>query len=258
MRTRTRRLAAVTLAAAALLPLTPLATPVASAQATDAPSVQALVATRVRLTTTRPVTYNGQSGFVTATVLSRVAGAGIPTGWVDFAVDGVLSDTEPLDAVGRARMPYSLLYPGTFEITAQDSGDATFAPSASAVPLVQTVLANAPDTLVTFRPATVAGGEVSRLIVAVTNNGPTWMPDVAMGVLLPPLPTAIVSLPPGVGCRRAVPNLLYCLTSLPRGATRRIVLEVATSLPGTYSASGYGRNIATGDETSMLATLTVV
>lgn len=216
-----------------------------------------LGASTTALTTTRAISYNGQAGSVTATVKAVAPAFGTPTGWVDFYVDGSWYWTSPVGTGGKATLDYLNFSPGTYAITATYTGDVNFDVSASVGSLTQTILANAPTAGLTFTPSTVTTGGRSRLVVTATNNGPASMPNVAMGVLLPPLPVAVVSQPAGVGCRRALGNLLYCLVSLPKGATRQLVLDVVGSAPGTYSASSYARDIDTGDETYATATLAV-
>ncbi len=223
----------------------------------EAVSIVASSATTTRLSTTRAVAYNGQPGNVVATVKATTPSGGVPTGSVDFLVDGAVWWTSIVDARGKATLAFADLGPGTYVLSAAYSGDATHDPSTATSTLTQTILPNAPTAAVSFTPATVAVGGTSRLVVSATNNGPTSMPSVALGVVLPGLPFGVVSLPPGAGCRRSAPNLLYCLVSIPRGATRSIVLTVVGTVAGTFSSSGYARNIDTMDETGATATLTV-
>ena len=240
-------------------PITATYNPTGGGAFTSSPLVQTvnLGASTLALTTTRPVSYNGQAGNVTATVKPVAPAFGIPTGTVDFLVDGSWYWTSTLDANGKATLAYSDLAAGTYAITATYSGDTNFNGSSSVAALTQIILPNAPTAGVTFTPSTVVVGGVSKLVVTATNNGPIAMPNVAMGVLLPSLPATIVSLPPGTGCRRALRNLLYCGVSLPRGATRSIVLNVTGAVAGTYATSSYARNIDTGDETGAVASLIV-
>ena len=216
-----------------------------------------LGASTVALTTTRSISTNGQAGNVTATVKPVAPAFGIPTGTVDFLVDGSWYWTSTVDATGKATLAYSDLAPGTYAITATYSGDTNLNGSSSVAALTQTILPNAPTAGLTFTPSTIAVGGVSKLVVTAKNNGPLAMPNVAMGVLLPSLPSGVVSMPPGVGCRRALGNLFYCMVSLPRGATRSIVLTVTGTATGTYTASSYARNVDTGDETDATAPLIV-
>jgi hypothetical protein len=51
---------------------------------------------------------------------------------------------------------------------------------------------------------------------------------------------------------------VYCVVSIPAGATRKLTLSVtAPGTPGAFTASSYARNTDTGDETYATATLTV-
>ncbi len=215
----------------------------------------ALQATKTTLTSSRNPAYTAQTGGVTAKVKGTTA-LGVPTGTVDFYVDGDYWWTETLDTTGKAKLLYANIIAGSHTISAVYSGDVSYASSTSA-DLAQTVLATAPTTAMTFTPASVAPGGVSRLVLSATNNTPVSMPNLAIGLMLPP-GAAIVSTPPGVGCRRAWPNLFYCLTSVRPGATRSIVLDVtAPGAATTITASGYARNVDTLEETGATATLTV-
>jgi hypothetical protein len=213
------------------------------------------VATTTSLTTTRNPTYSAQSGGLTARV-SRKTALGVPTGTVDFYVDGQWWWTQPLDGTGRAQLLYSDLGLGTHTVSAVYSGDASYAGSTS-TELTQTVLATAPTAAMTYTPAAVAPGHVSRLVLSATNQTPVNMTGLAMGVMLPAGAT-IVSMPPGAGCRRAIGSLFYCLTSARPGVTRKIVVDVtAPAAPTVITTSGYARNIDTMDETGASATLSV-
>lgn len=230
----------------------------ASTATTGAPArlaAAALQATKTTVTTARNPAYTAQTGGVTAKVKGTTA-LGVPTGTVDFYVDGDYWWTEILDTTGKAKLLYANIMPGTHTISAVYSGDVNYASSTSA-DLAQTVLATAPTTTMTFTPASVAPGGVSRMVLAATNQTPVSMPSLAIGLILPP-GAAIVSTPPGVGCRRAWPNLFYCLTSAKPGATRSIVIDVtAPGAATTITASGYARNVDTMEETGATATLTV-
>jgi len=82
------------------------------------------------------------------------------------------------------------------------------------------------------------------------------MYGVALGVVLT-MNFTLVKQPVGGSCRRST-NVLYCLFSLPKGATKQLVLDMtAPTTPGQYTMNGYARNIDTMDETAASATLTV-
>jgi hypothetical protein len=207
------------------------------------------------LQTSKLVSYNSQPGRLTATVKPVVHSVVKPTGSVDFLVDGSWWWTSVLDAKGKATLDFVNLSPGTFAVTAEYSGDANFAPSSSA-PVTQTILASAPTAGLTFTPPTVVPGGVSRLSVSATNNTPKAMYGVALGVILT-MNFTLVKPPVGGSCRRSM-NVLYCLFSLQKGATKQLLLDVsAPTTPGVYTMNGYARNIDTMDETGASATLTV-
>lgn len=260
-RVLSRTTALLAVALAATLASTSAATAGVAGAAATTPNTQAtqalaLTATTTTLTTSRNPAYTAQAGGITARVKGTPA-LGVPTGSVDFYVDGQWWWTEILDATGRARLAYANVEPGTHTVSATYSGDANYDTSTSAT-LTQTVLATAPTTTLAYTPASVAPGGVSRLVLSATNQTPVNMPNLGMGVLLPAAGVTVVSTPPGVGCRRAWPNLFYCLTSARPGVTRKIVIDVTAPATSTLlTTSGYSRNIDTMEETGATATLTV-
>ena len=131
----TRKLAAVGLAVASIGGAVATSASAAGAAATRAAAVTLPVATTTKLVSSRPTANYGASGALTATVKSVVAGAGVPTGSVDFLVDGSWYWTATLDTTGKAKLMLADLYPsntpGTYQITAEYSGDATHDPSSS-------------------------------------------------------------------------------------------------------------------------------
>lgn len=212
-------------------------------------------ATTTALKTSKAIAYNGQPGSLTATVKAVSPARGTPTGYVDFYVDGSWWWTAAMVS-GKATMSFADIgLTGAHDVTATYTGDGNFGTSSSGI-VTQTILPAAPTAGLTFTPSTITVGGVSRLVVSAKNDTPVSMPNVAMGVLLK-LPATVVSQPAGIGCRRAYGGLLYCMTSLPAGATRNLVLDVTGSAPGAFTMSSYARNIDTGDETGAVATLTV-
>ncbi len=125
---------------AALLAVGVLAAP---AGATLTTAVTTPVATSTKLVSSKPLANYGNAGAITATVKSLTTGAGVPTGTVDFSIDGGWYQTATLDAVGKARLPladiYPAYFPGPHQVTASYSGDATHDPSAAA-PITQTLV----------------------------------------------------------------------------------------------------------------------
>ena len=99
-------------------------------------------ATTTTVTSTRPTADYGQNGTIIAVVRPVAPGAGVPTGTVDFSIDGGWYWNAPLDATGRAQLPLSYVYPaytpGTYTITAAFGGDANYDPSASTSGVAQT------------------------------------------------------------------------------------------------------------------------
>lgn len=214
-----------------------------------------IASTTTTITTTRNPTYSVQAGAITARVRGVAPAVGIPTGSVDFYVDGSWYWTAPVDAMGRAQLTYADLGTGTWNVTATYAGDLNFDASSSG-PIAQQILPTAPDTTVTYTPATVSTGGTSQLVIAAHNGTGINMPSVAIGLRMPP-GGVVVSMPGA--CRMAWPNLFYCLTSLSPGKTAKIVIRVtAPAAPLVITTSGYSRNIDTMDETGATATLTVV
>jgi hypothetical protein len=240
-----------------------LATAVAAASLALAPagaagaasSVTVGGATTTALKTSKAVAYNTQKGTLTATVKPVAPARGAVTGSVDFYVDGGWSWSSPVVA-GKAKMTFADLgVVGVHDVTATYTGDGTFELSSSGV-VTQTILPAAPTAGITFTPATIATGGTSRLVVSATNNTPVPMPNAALGVVLK-LPATVVAQPLNGSCRRSTGGLLYCMTSLPVHATRKLVLDVTGSAPGAFQMVSYARNTDTGEDTQALATLTV-
>ena len=100
--------------------------------------------TTTTITTTRPVGDYFLAGNIIATVRPITPGAGIPTGSVDFSVNGGWFWNAPLDARGRATLPLSAIYPafapGTYSITASYTGDANNNNSTTVTPVSETLI----------------------------------------------------------------------------------------------------------------------
>lgn len=210
---------------------------------------------------------NGKPGSIRAKVAAVAPGFGVPTGTVDFYLDPYDPNNPypympyvPLGPTGIALFDFSYFYgPGTYTVTAVYSGDSNFAGSVSST-LVQTVLVNAPTASVSYSPDTIMVGGSSTLTVSATNPTSFSMPSVALGVMPAGGTIAVLQQPAGGSCRAArvtTGTLYYCSLSLSAGATKSLKLKLTSSTAGTFSASGYARNIDSGDETSATATLTV-
>jgi hypothetical protein len=88
--------------------------------------------TRLVLRSAAPQSLAGQAATFTATVAAVPAGAGQPTGWVDFYVNGVLMGSSALQVIGhsdQATWATTSLGIGTYWISAIYTGDSQFAPS---------------------------------------------------------------------------------------------------------------------------------
>lgn len=157
------------------------ATPIATATATTA------VASKITLTTSNANARYGAAGKITATVRAVAASTLIPTGSVDFAVDGSWYWTSMLDANGKATLAladlYPSLYPGTYTITATYSGDQVY-DTAQSGPLLQTIVGSTAPAITTitmnsknrpvFSPRSFTMSSVSPMgcNVTITNNTP--------------------------------------------------------------------------------------
>jgi hypothetical protein len=95
-----------------------------------------VASTTTTLVTSKATANYGDAGSLTATVKPVAPAAGVPTGSVDFSVDGGWYLTVPVDANGRAKLLFADLFPsylpGTYQITASYTGDANNDPSTSA------------------------------------------------------------------------------------------------------------------------------
>lgn len=99
--------------------------------------------TTIKLVSSRPTAAYGQSGSVTASVRPVAPATSVPTGIVEFLVEGSWFWEEPLETRGKAALPLSAIYPsfypGPLQITAAYSGDENYNPSSTPTPLVQTL-----------------------------------------------------------------------------------------------------------------------
>jgi hypothetical protein len=109
-------------------------------QTVNAPSLQPTTTTLV--SSLNPSTVGQQVTFTA--LVSPGMSAGTPTGTVTFTIDGTPQTPVPLQVVnGHEQATFSIATqsPGTYTIAAKYNGDTTFAASAAASPLVQTVTA---------------------------------------------------------------------------------------------------------------------
>jgi hypothetical protein len=128
-------------------------TPVVSAPLTQTVGA---AETTTALVSSRPTANYGDAGNVTAAIKPVAPGTGIPTGSVDFFIDGGWYWNAQLDANGKATLPLSAIYPayypGTYAITATYSGDGNYNPSATPTALAQTLvgISSTPVTTITL------------------------------------------------------------------------------------------------------------
>jgi hypothetical protein len=101
-------------------------------------------ATTTTVVSSKPTATYGDAGAITATVKPVSPAAGVPTGSVDFSVDGGYYWTATLDSTGRAKLALADLYPafgpGPHVVTAAYIGDGDYAASVTAVGITQTLV----------------------------------------------------------------------------------------------------------------------
>jgi hypothetical protein len=130
------------------------------------------VPTKTTLSTAATPAVFGQAGSITARVRTIPAGA-IPTGSVQFYLNGSPSLVEPLSSTGRARLPLASIDAGSYTVTADYLGDVGFLPS-SGGPLSQQIdPANTTVTLTSSaNPSPVGGpGHITARVAAVAPGG---------------------------------------------------------------------------------------
>jgi Bacterial Ig-like domain (group 3) len=171
------------------------------------------------------------------TFTAAVSGqSGIPTGTISFEVNGNASSAVALNG-GKATFPWTFTDTGSANVTANYSGDGTYAASTSAA-FTQTV---DPD-IVTIsgspqEPLTQNGSGDYVAVVAITNTGNVTIDSLQVTIAgttlgsgsLLSAPAAVTNLAPGAS---ASVTLTFPSDSVPSGTT-----TAQLSLSGTYSAS---------------------
>jgi len=179
----------------------------------------------------------------TVTVTPAV-GSITPTGTVTLTDNGSVVGTGTLDFFGQQLLSVIYSSPGTHVMIATYSGDATFAPSASA-PLTEVITACGADLSIkkTGSPNPVASGSRLTYTITVTNHGALT----ATGVTVTdPLPASVHfnSMSPSQGtCTRSTTTkpktkdgTVTCnLGSLSGGASATITIVVTPTRTGTLT-----------------------
>ncbi len=135
----------------------------------------------------------GQPVVFTATIVAAT-GSGTPTGTVTFVVDNTARAPVSVNSSGQASITLNNLIVGSHTVTANYSGDGTFAPSSPTVPVTQTVNTVATTLTLTASSDTVSTGQPVTLTVKVTAANPsTAIPTgsvvfVVDGITQPPVP----------------------------------------------------------------------
>jgi hypothetical protein len=116
----------------------------------------------------------GNSVTFTATVAASAPGAGLPTGNIDFTVDGTSIGTIAVDGTGMAQVSTTTLTAGNHDIVATYVGDTNFTTSASST-LVQSVGLNATTTALqsSLNPSTEGQSVTFTATVSGTGGPPT-------------------------------------------------------------------------------------
>lgn len=132
-------------------------------------------------------------------VTSQQAGTGVPTGFVQFSVDGrPLGDAVELEDGAASSPAVDDLSPGTHAVSALYSGDLHFRPQLEE--LTQTVARVATTTQLTITPSTVTYGDELVLDASVTPaNGDLGVPTGAVRFLADGVEIGTVPLGPAAG-----------------------------------------------------------
>ena len=200
-------------------------------------AVTTIASTRTTLTSSRPVATYTPSGALVARVVSSPTSAGVPTGSVDFAIDGGYFETVALDATGRARMPLTDVFPsflpGTYTVTATYTGDATHDVSTSA--------------------------SVSQTLVGISETPVTTLTSNAKGLPVFGVRSFTMQSLNPIGCNvtitNATPNTVALAYGTP-GAWKR--LPFGTIAPGASKGVGVGIAPYTGYFTTTANTASYV
>src|SRR5207244_3899417 len=95
--------------------------------------------TNVVITSSANPSVYGQNVTITATVVAKAPGAGIPTGNLTFTVDGVVQPAQALDSNGQATYTFTNPSVNLHLVRASYAGDGNFNASATVNDYVQTV-----------------------------------------------------------------------------------------------------------------------
>lgn len=149
------------------------------ASATAAPLTQIVnpANTAVSLATSHSPSVFGELVTFTATVTTLGPGAGIPTGFVQFTVDGSSTFVVPVDSLGQAELFLLDLTVGNHTIAAAYLGDTSFNPSAPG--LVNQTVTKAGSTTQLFSSVnpSVIGENVIFTALVVANSPSFAVPD---------------------------------------------------------------------------------
>ena len=116
----------------------------------------------------------GQTVTFTATVMWNGINSVLPTGTVQFAVDGIAFGFPAAISAGKATITDSALSVGTHTITASYSGDSNFAMSSGTLSGAETVNPASTTTAVTASPIPLSLGQTVTFTAAVTSAAATF------------------------------------------------------------------------------------
>lgn len=190
----------------------------------------------VELTSTDADAQVGDEVRFDVEVASQVTGTGVPTGFVQFSVDGQpLGDAVELEDGTASSPAVDDLAPGAHTVTALYSGDVHFRPELAE--LTQSVAKVATTTQLTVTPGTVSYGDELHLTALVTAaNGDHGLPTGSVTFLADGVEIATVPVGPAPGGGNAARAQLST-AALPAGTHHlRAVYADAPLFDGSSSA----------------------
>jgi len=113
-------------------------------------------------------TVAGQMAIYIATVTPQAPGGGVPTGTVQFVVDGVVQPPVPLNGNGQAGLDTPNLPVGTHTIGAIFNGSANYHGSTAAAISTTINRAQPSISVIEFGPAPTSVGQLATFILTVT------------------------------------------------------------------------------------------
>jgi len=186
-------------------------------------------ATTTTLTCTPTKLAQGQTSRCTASVATSSTGLIRPGGTVSLLEDGVVIDTETLDANGNAVFTYTAARVGGRSLKAWYTGDGSFTESTSSPVTITVERKTGPDlTVQVDAPAQSQVGNKLTVPVVVTNVGASRSSGGSLVVTLDA--DLIVTTP--AGCKAGGGKLTCPLPAIAVGATSTVKLAVRSTVVG--------------------------